>query len=222
MKVLITSGGTREKIVGVRSITNFSTGKTGAAIADYFIEKKADVTLLHAKDARLPNKNRLERIEFVSFEDLDSQIHKLLSENYFDAIIHAAAVGDFLIDFITIDGKSVSPANAKINSEDTSNLCIHLKPSHKIISRLKGYSINKNIILIGFKLTNTKDIKARAKARKKLWADSPIDLLVYNDLTEISSERHPTTIYRKSGILKENRNLTELADNLFKLIGETK
>ncbi|MGM0600493.1 MAG: phosphopantothenoylcysteine decarboxylase [Candidatus Rifleibacteriota bacterium] len=221
MNLIITSGGTREKIDGVRSITNFSTGTTGAAIADYFADKKASVTLLHAKGAVLPKSEAVKRVEFISFADLDSQIHELLSENCFDAIIHAAAVSDFLIDFITIDGKRINTDRSKIDSEGASSLSIQLKPSHKIISRLKDYSTNKKITVVGFKLTNTKDIRARVRARDKLWETSPIDLLVYNDLTEIAPERHPTTIYHSSGIVKENRNLTELAENLFQLIGET-
>ncbi|MCM2324713.1 MAG: DNA/pantothenate metabolism flavoprotein, partial [Oligoflexia bacterium] len=36
MKVLVTGGGTREPIDGVRFITNFSTGQTAAIISDAF------------------------------------------------------------------------------------------------------------------------------------------------------------------------------------------
>jgi len=37
MKVLITSGGTREYIDDVRVLTNISTGKLGATIANTFL-----------------------------------------------------------------------------------------------------------------------------------------------------------------------------------------
>ena len=43
MKVLITRGGISEPIDGVRGFANFSTGKTGAAIADYLLDQNMDV-----------------------------------------------------------------------------------------------------------------------------------------------------------------------------------
>ena len=46
MKVLITSGGTREKIDPVRYIGNYSSGKMGAALADVFAAHGADVKLI--------------------------------------------------------------------------------------------------------------------------------------------------------------------------------
>ncbi|SVC93802.1 uncharacterized protein METZ01_LOCUS346656, partial [marine metagenome] len=47
-KVLITSGGTREPIDAVRYISNLSSGRTGAAIADHFNDQGWDVYYLHS------------------------------------------------------------------------------------------------------------------------------------------------------------------------------
>jgi phosphopantothenoylcysteine decarboxylase/phosphopantothenate--cysteine ligase len=47
--ILITSGGTEEPIDGVRSITNTSTGHTGAELATWFADHGANVTLLHSQ-----------------------------------------------------------------------------------------------------------------------------------------------------------------------------
>ena len=38
MKILITAGGTTEKIDQVRAITNHSTGRLGQALADYLVQ----------------------------------------------------------------------------------------------------------------------------------------------------------------------------------------
>ena len=55
MKVLVTSGATREPIDSVRFISNLSSGKTGAAICDALAARGFEVTQLHGIDsARAP------------------------------------------------------------------------------------------------------------------------------------------------------------------------
>ena len=49
----MTAGGTEEPIDSVRSLTNTSTGATGAVLARTFIEKGAEVLLLHAERASI-------------------------------------------------------------------------------------------------------------------------------------------------------------------------
>ena len=54
MKILITSGGTTEKIDAVRGITNHSTGYLGKEIAELFLAKGHQVTLVTTKTAVKP------------------------------------------------------------------------------------------------------------------------------------------------------------------------
>ena len=54
MKILITSGGTTEKIDAVRGITNHSTGYLGKEIAELFLAKGHQVTLVTVKTAVKP------------------------------------------------------------------------------------------------------------------------------------------------------------------------
>ena len=98
-KVLITSGGTREPIDGVRSITNSSTGRTGATLADELLSRGHDVVYMHAASAILPTSSspRLRLRSFVDFKSLESAMSEELSRNRFDAVIHAAAVSDFSV-----------------------------------------------------------------------------------------------------------------------------
>ena len=49
INVLITSGGTVEKIDAVRGITNFSTGKLGSLLAESFSMYNAEIWYMHAK-----------------------------------------------------------------------------------------------------------------------------------------------------------------------------
>ncbi len=70
MRILITSGGTEEPIDGVRYITNFSTGRTGAVIADYLAACGVETVLVHGRHAVLPETD-MERYSFTTFTDLD-------------------------------------------------------------------------------------------------------------------------------------------------------
>ncbi|WP_304296819.1 phosphopantothenoylcysteine decarboxylase domain-containing protein, partial [Streptococcus sobrinus] len=54
MKILITSGGTSEKIDQVRSITNHASGNLGKIIAELFLQKGHQVTLVTTKSAVKP------------------------------------------------------------------------------------------------------------------------------------------------------------------------
>ena len=54
MNILITSGGTSEKIDRVRSITNHSTGRLGKIIAETLLDKGDQVTLVTTPKAVRP------------------------------------------------------------------------------------------------------------------------------------------------------------------------
>ena len=105
LKVLITSGGTQEPIDSVRMITNTSSGKTGAQIAQGFSDLGCDVTLIRAKTA-VPASSIVKQETFGSFQDLDSTLQKVLSAENFDAVIHLAAVSDYSVDSVEAGGKS--------------------------------------------------------------------------------------------------------------------
>ena len=108
MKVLITSGATRARIDGVRFITNFSSGKTGAAIADYFSDNGEKVFFLHGINSQKPKKHEQCK-SYDSFSDLNEKIKHILTENHIDIIIQLAAVGDFHVDKVVIDKKECLP-----------------------------------------------------------------------------------------------------------------
>ena len=71
MKILITSGGTTEKIDAVRGITNHSTGYLGKEIAELFLAKGHQVTLVTTKTAVKPEpKENLKITEITNVESL--------------------------------------------------------------------------------------------------------------------------------------------------------
>ncbi len=180
LKVLVTSGGTKENIDGVRFISNLSTGRTGAVIADYFSRRNHIVTALSAKEALKPSAD-CEKIFFDDFNDLNEKMKTLLSQHEFDAVIHLAAVSDYSVESVEVDGKTIpAPLEKKIDS-DSERLTLHLKRKFKIVNELKNYSKNKNVLLAAFKFTNTSDNDEKHSAVKKLFTKTNCDFIVQND-----------------------------------------
>lgn len=221
MKVLITSGGTEEPIDGVRYISNFSTGTTGAVLADRLSELGAEVTLLHGHRAVLPQK-ALPMDSFRGFQDLDRKLQEHLKRGKFDAVIHLAAVSDFSVEYIqTSDGQRLAPGDrGKISSDG--DIDLHLKRNHKILDRLKDYNnSDKELIVTGFKLTDTESSREMEKAVEKILKSGKVDFAVHNNLREITKLKHPAKIYRASGeVMGQTTTKREMADLLFSLIEE--
>lgn len=103
MVVLITSGGTTEKIDAVRSISNTSTGRLGSLIAECFskavcIEK---IIYICSKSAVKPQSEKIEIIDVDTVKSLENAIKKVLSETDVDIIIHSMAVSDYRVKSVT-------------------------------------------------------------------------------------------------------------------------
>src|SRR6185312_6465741 len=142
-KVLITSGGTQEPIDEIRSITNHSTGATGAAIADTLSAMGFEVFYLHSTTAKKPITD-VSSDSFTSFETLKEKLQKYLGSKQFSAVIHAAAVSDFSVATIEENGKAraVVPYG-KISSG--AEIVLKMKQNPKLITLLKDYAQNQNL-----------------------------------------------------------------------------
>lgn len=187
MRVLVTSGGTREPIDGIRVIANSSTGETSKAIADAFFLAGFEVTLLRAESAVIPWQPVRQKT-FVTVRDLDTACFRLLSTEHFDLVIHAAAVSDFVVEAVTADGiRHAAPLTGKLSSS-TAKLSIELVPGKKILPELKGYSRNPSLRLVGFKLTDgASEAEIREAVGKVLAAGA--DQVVHNDQQTMAKTR---------------------------------
>jgi phosphopantothenoylcysteine decarboxylase/phosphopantothenate--cysteine ligase len=186
MKILVTLGATREPIDAVRFISNVSTGKTGSSLSEYFIERGHELTALCAKGAVKP-RGSCEIFEFESFTELDTLLQKSLGQSIFEVVIHAAAVSDYSVDGIEVNGSAIERNNnTKLYS--TNSLIIKLKQNFKIVERIKEYAraTAKDPLLVAFKLTATPDPMERESAIAKLFEHSGADLVVHNDLKDLS------------------------------------
>ncbi len=218
MRVLITSGGTEEPIDGVRTISNFSSGRTGVAIANLFNQYGANIYFLYGKRSLSPNNKKIATFSYTSFYDLDCKLTKLLNEVKFDTVIHMAAISDYSPQYIEVADNKLKPGISKIESSNYETIKIILKRNPKLISIIKNNKLNKDTTLVAFKLTNTENYESRLSAVSKILKNQDIDILVHNDLTEISDNRHNADIYKNGLKIVSVSSKKELADQLYNTI----
>ncbi|MGK9476533.1 bifunctional phosphopantothenoylcysteine decarboxylase/phosphopantothenate--cysteine ligase CoaBC [Melioribacter sp. OK-6-Me] len=200
LKILITAGATKENIDGVRFLTNLSTGRTAAVMANYFNSRGHIVDYLSSKDAAKPA--LINNIHyFTDFVSLDNQLKLLLGKNDYDLVIHNAAVSDYSpVSIETTNKKIELPALTKLSS-DFDSIRINFKRNHKILTNLREYSREKSIFIVGFKFTNTLNEDQRRDAVNKLFMESNCDLVVQNDLNDRTNDgvQQNFNLYDKDG-----------------------
>ncbi len=215
LSVLITAGGTKESIDGIRYISNLSTGKTASSIADYFLRRSHIVAFLHATGSAVPY-NSCKKIKYNDFKGLNENLKNILSFEDFDVVIHNAAVSDYSLESVIVGNeKHIAPIMKKINSENDS-VVLNLGKNEKLINKLKEYSSNKKIKLVGFKFTNTDNAEEREEAVKNLFTHSGCDFIVQNDLNnrDEGNKQSGFSIYDADKKLVECSTSFELAKEL--------
>lgn len=207
MKLLITSGGTREAIDLVRYLSNGSTGKTGAAIATALVKRGHEVVLMHGVGAVQPSLG-IETRSFLSTDDLGEQLRLELAGGDYDGVIMAAAVSDY---------RPESIAKGKLSS-DADTLTLNLVRTSKILPQLRGFS-PKPLKVIGFKLTVGADDGARTTAVDALFTRGGLDAVVQNDLEEMkASTSHPFRVYVTGQTARDYLGIPELSEALETLL----
>lgn len=184
MRILVTSGATREPIDAVRFLSNVSTGRTGALLAESLAALGHHVTLLHGESAVRPAipsptaaVGHIALEAFTSTEHLKAQLRRLLATTGFDAVIHAAAVSDYR-PAETTAGKLTSYAP---------ELTLRLVPTPKLLPELKTYAAPRSLKVIGFKLTAGATPAARAEAVAKLFSAGTVDAVIQNDMDDLAT-----------------------------------
>ena len=197
LRVLITSGGTAERIDGVRVLTNLSTGYTGAYLASHFQRCGHDVVLVRAASAvAAPPLVRESR--FVTYEELDTALEHALGEEAFDVVIHAAAVGDFRVGTIGERGE----ASAAVGKRSSAHpFTLGLVPRPKLLDSLRARGLAPGGRIVAFKLTVGASEAEAAAAVGRLFSESEPDLVVHNDLEHRGTmpDSFPATVHPRAG-----------------------
>ncbi len=189
-KILITAGGTQEKIDPVRFISNYSTGKMGFALAHACARRGAEVTLVCGSvSAPLINPfGRIHRIDALSAQAMYEVCLNAWPRH--DSAILCAAVADFAPQ---------TESNEKIKKQDgQSELTLHLVTTPDIAKAL-GETKKPEQQLIGFALEtqHEKENALRKLERKHM------DTIVLNSLRDSGAgfgvDTNRVTILRKDG-----------------------
>lgn len=229
--VLITSGGTVEPIDGVRGITNFSSGKLGAILADTLTDSK--VFLIKGSKSAVPQ-NLAKNITIINTRDTQSvqeAIEQVMNNNKVDYFIHAMAISDYTVDKVvsvdelidSIDENSIyckndiikllnnPPAIANRNKVSSTIVqpLIYLKQTPKIIASIKQKW--PDVQLIGFKLLNNVPKEELISVAQASLAKTNSQYIVANDLSGISETLHKAYIVNRDGIMLETDTKQELA-----------
>jgi len=162
-KVVITAGGSIERIDDVRFISNFSSGKMGEALAKAFYIKGANVSLISSKEHNLTKE-----IKQIKVESAKDYFQAILEENP-DYLIMAAAIVDYKPKYIP----------GKLKKEKIGEkFCLELEKNIDILESLK----EKNFKKIGFKAEM--DEKNALFYAKKTLKNKKLDAICLNLLTK--------------------------------------
>ena len=220
MNILITSGGTSEKIDRVRSITNHSTGQLGKIIAETFLDKGDQVTLVTTPKAVRPAAHpNLTIVQIENVAELLESLEPLVHTH--DVLIHAMAVSDYTPVYMTgfeavaassdiTEFLNKTNSESKISSQDDVQV-LFLKKTPKIIL-VKNW--NPAIRLIGFKLLVDVSNEELIKTARDSLIKNQAEIIVANDLTEISNHGHRAYLVGKDTVTQA-QSKEEIAQLLY-------
>ena len=171
-RVVVSAGGTREKLDPVRFLGNRSSGRQGYALARAAAARGAEVTLV-AANVSLTDPAGVKVVQVESTVELRDAV--LTAAAGADAVVMAAAPADF---------RPVHRSDTKIKkSEDGSAPIISLEQNPDILKELAAHRPTPGTVVVGFAAeTGDKSGSVLDLARAKL-ARKGCDLLVVNDVS---------------------------------------
>ena len=191
-KVVVTAGGTREPIDGVRALVNRSSGKMGFALAAEAARRGAEVTLV-AGPASLPTPAGVRRVDVETALEMRAAVRAELP--HASVVVMAAAVADF---------RPADPVAGKLKKEDLApgaGLELRLVENPDILAEISRERGSR--IVVGF-AAESRDVIA--SARRKL-ARKGCDLLVANDVSRsdagFESDRNAVALLSPDGQVEE-------------------
>lgn len=197
---MVTCGPTWVPIDDTRLISNISSGRLGHAVAQALVKEKANVTLLEGPVIEpLKTQAKLKIKKYRYYNELRTLLFQEMKNEYF-AIIHAAAVSDYQLK------KTFSQ---KLSSERKS-LKLLLVRTEKLINRLK--KINKNAILVGFKLKSRINKRLSVQSAKQLIEENGCDFVVVNENRD--GQYKGFLIDRQFKILKQKNSRESMATSI--------
>lgn len=206
LRVVVTSGGTREPLDPVRYVGNFSSGKMGRALADVAAARGAKVSLITT---------------IAGASEEINEIGVTTAQEMLDAVRRESASADILVMAAAVaDYRPAEVAPSKIR-RTPKPLDLRLQPNVDILAAVGRRS---GLFRVGF-AAETSDVEAQA--REKLKARE-LDLIVANkvgvDGQGLGSDFNAVTILSANGMVGEVPRLTkwEVAERVWDAIHEAR
>jgi phosphopantothenate---cysteine ligase (CTP) len=174
---VITAGPTFEPLDAVRRLTNSSTGRLGAELADFLAERGHQVTLLLSAQATWRSKRCTHT--FTTTSSLRDRLRALAGTSV-DAVFHAAAVSDFAFGKVwtrSAEGQLVEIQSGKLTTRQ-GTLLAELVPTPKIIAELRDWF--PRAWLVGWKYEVEGDLSSVIELAQKQISDCRTDACVAN------------------------------------------
>lgn len=206
-KVVVTAGGTVERIDPVRYITNDSSGKMGFAIAKAARRLGAEVVLI-AGHTQVEPPAGIPITRVLSAQDMFEAVQAVWADT--DILVKAAAVADY----------RPKEASAQKIKKNEASLVLELVKNIDILETLGKQKTTQ--FLIGF-AAETENVEQHAMDKLKR---KNCDLVVANDVTAqgagFGSETNIVNIYDASGLVRSVPQMAkeEVALQILELAGE--
>ena len=177
-RVIITGGGTIERVDPIRILTSRASGLTGIALAQEAYYRGADVVLIHPKKQGLYG---ITEIEAVSTYDMIGSVINEIKKGC-DLFISSAAISDY----------TVKPEAMKIPSQQN-ELTLTLCPTPKLLQKVREDF--PDLPVIGFKaLTNVSKDQLLISAQD-LMKKNGLLMVVANDVGKEGMGTDKNTVY---------------------------
>jgi len=188
-KVLVTAGGTIERLDPVRYFTNDSSGKMGFAIAEAARDMGAEVSVVAGRTSVNPPQG----VSLIRVESAEDMLQAVLSKfDDSDIVIKSAAVADY---------RPKQTYDQKLKKGSSDQLVLELEKTPDILATLGQRKQNQ--VLVGF-AAETEQVETYAldKLRRK-----NCDFLVANDVSQegagFNYDTNVITIYNKAGLVEQ-------------------
>lgn len=189
-RVIVTAGGTIERLDPVRYLTNDSSGKMGFAIAEAARAEGADVTLIAGRTtAELAGTAGVRLVRVESAEDMLREVTARYPEA--DIVVKAAAVADY---------RPVHRAESKIKKKGE-QLTLELERTTDILATLGAQKNGQFLVGFAAETENVAHYAMDKLKRKRL------DLIVANDVTQegagFNVDTNVVAIYGPEGLVDQ-------------------
>jgi phosphopantothenate-cysteine ligase len=239
MNVLVTGGGTSAPVDDVRTITNVSSGRFAASIAESCLGRGAQVWHIHAPSAVLPllrlarfdldthdtavELARLSRLrrDWEAVRDrlhLDPLRQGTVAE-YAETVKHVllSQAIDVVFLAMAVSDYEPTPRRGKLSSEEDS-LVVHCRRTPKVIRSVRDWS--PSVYLVGFKLLSRVSTEELIRQAEAACTINRADLTVANDLQTLIAGRHSVHLVRPGHAPETLAPGPDLADRLVSRVFE--